>query len=87
MSAWNVGDPGSIPGLGRSPGEGNSHPLQYSGLENPMEGGDQGSSNTSITWKLVRNANSQILPRLSEAETQGVGSNGLLSPPGVSNPH
>ena len=29
-SAWNVGDPGSIPGSGRSPGEGNGNPLQYS---------------------------------------------------------
>ena len=38
-SAWNVGDPGSIPGSGRSPGEGNDNPLQYSYLENPMEGG------------------------------------------------
>ena len=28
-SAYNVGDPGSIPGLGRSPGEGNGNPLQY----------------------------------------------------------
>ena len=38
-SACNVGDPGSIPGLGRSSGEGNGNPLQYSYLENPMEGG------------------------------------------------
>ena len=38
-SAWNVGDLGSIPGSGRSPGEGNGNPLQYSCLENPMEGG------------------------------------------------
>ena len=36
-SAYNVGDPGSIPGLGRSPGEGNGNPLQYSCLENPMD--------------------------------------------------
>ena len=35
----NVGDPGSIPGLGGSPGEGNGNPLQYSCLENPMDGG------------------------------------------------
>ena len=34
-SAWNAGDPGSIPGSGRSPGEGNGNPLQYSCLENP----------------------------------------------------
>ena len=38
-SACHEGDPGSIPGSGRSPGEGNSNPLQYSCLENPMEGG------------------------------------------------
>ena len=39
VSAWNAGDQGSIPGLGRSPGEGNGNPLQYSCLENPMKGG------------------------------------------------
>ena len=39
MSACNVGDPGLIPGSGRSPGEGNGNPLQYSCLENPMDGG------------------------------------------------
>ena len=38
-SAWNEEEPGSIPGLGRSPGEENGNPLQYSCLENPMEGG------------------------------------------------
>ena len=38
-SAYNAGDPGSIPGWGRSSGEGNSKPLQYSCLENPMDGG------------------------------------------------
>ena len=38
-SAYNAGDPGLIPGLGRSPGEGNSNPFQYSGLENPTDGG------------------------------------------------
>ena len=37
-SAYNVGDQGLIPGLGRSPGEGNGNPLQYSCLENPMDG-------------------------------------------------
>ena len=36
-SACNVGDLGLIPGLGRVPGEGNSYPLQYSGLENSMD--------------------------------------------------
>ena len=38
-SACNPRDPGLIPGSGRSPGEGNGCPLQYSGLENPMDRG------------------------------------------------
>ena len=38
-SAYNARDPGSIPALGRSPGEGNGNPLQFSCLENPMDGG------------------------------------------------
>ena len=39
VSACNAEDLGSAPGLGRSPGEGNGNPLQYSCLENPMDGG------------------------------------------------
>ena len=39
VSVYNAGDPGSIPGLGRSPGERNGNPLQYSWLENPMDRG------------------------------------------------
>ena len=38
-STFKAGDPGSIPGSGRSPGEGNGNPFQYSGLENPMNRG------------------------------------------------
>ena len=38
-SAYNAGDLGSIPESGRSPGEGNGNPLQYSCLENPMDRG------------------------------------------------
>ena len=38
-STRNAGDLGSIPGSGKSPGEGNGNPLQYSCLENPMDGG------------------------------------------------
>ena len=38
-SACDVRDPGSIPQLGRSPGEGSGNPLQYSYLENPMDRG------------------------------------------------
>ena len=38
-SACNTKDPGSVPGSGRSPGEGHGNPLQYSCLENPMDRG------------------------------------------------
>ena len=38
-SAWNAGDLGSVPGSGKSPGGANGNPLQYSGLENPMDRG------------------------------------------------
>ena len=38
-STYNVGDPGSIPGPGRSPGEENGNPLQYSCMKNPMDRG------------------------------------------------
>ena len=44
VSACNAGDLGSIPGSGRSPGEGNGNPLQYSYLENPMDGQPGGYS-------------------------------------------
>ena len=37
--AYNAGDPGSVPGLGRTLGEGNGNPFQYSCLENPMDRG------------------------------------------------
>ena len=54
MSACNVGDLGSIPGSGRSPGEGNGNPLQYSCLENPMDRG---------AWWVHGVAKSQTRPR------------------------
>ena len=38
-SAWNAGDLGSVPGSGKSPGGANGNPLQYSGLESPMDRG------------------------------------------------
>ena len=44
-SAYNAGDPGSIPGSGRYPGEGNGNPLQYSCLENLM---DRGAWQTTV---------------------------------------
>ena len=55
-SACNAGDLGSIPGLGRSSGEGNGNLLQYSCLENPMDGGAWGLQSTG----------SQSLTRLSD---------------------
>ena len=52
--ACNAGDPGSIPGLGRSPGEGNDYPLQYSCPENPL--------NKGTWWVTVR--------RITKSRTQ-----------------
>ena len=63
-SACNAGDPGLIPGLGRSPEERNGNPLQYSCLENPTDGGawsvtvhvvaksQTGLSNFTFTWVI-----------------------------------
>ena len=48
-SAHNAGDPGSIPGLGRSPGEGNGDLLQYSCLENSMDRGAWGATVHGVT--------------------------------------
>ena len=53
-SACNAGDSGLIPELGRSPGEGNGNPFQYSCLENPMDGG--------AWWATVH--------RVAESQTQ-----------------
>ena len=51
-SACSVGDLGSIPGLGRSPGKGNSYPLQYSGLENSMDYTPWGHKESDMTEQL-----------------------------------
>ena len=48
-SASNAGDPGSIPGSGRSPGERNGNPPQYSCLENPMDRGAWGATVHGVT--------------------------------------
>ena len=61
-SAWNVGDLGLIPGSGRSPGEGNGNPLQYSCLENPMDGG--------AWWATVHRA-AKSRKRLSDFTSHG----------------
>ena len=54
VSAWNAGDPGSIPASERSPGEGNGNPLQYSCLGNPM---GRGAWQAKVHWV----ANNQTL--------------------------
>ena len=54
VSACNEGDPGSIPGSGRSPAEGNGNPLQHSCLENPMDGGVVGYSPLGLTVQSDR---------------------------------
>ena len=51
-SACNVGDLGLIPGLGTSPGEGKSYPLQYSGLENSMDYSPWGHKELDTTEQL-----------------------------------
>ena len=61
-SAWNAGDLGSIPGLGRFPGEGKGYPLQYSCLENSMDRG------ASLTAQLVKN-----LPGMQETWVRFLG--------------
>ena len=53
-SASNAGDPGSIPGSGRSPGEGNGNPLQYSCLENPMDRGTWWAAVHGVTKSRTR---------------------------------
>ena len=53
-SAYNAGDLGSILGLGRSPGEGNGNPLQYSCLENPMDRGAWGATVHGVTESQTR---------------------------------
>ena len=56
-SAYNVEDPGSIPGSERSPGEGNGNLLQYSCLENSMDGG---------TWYVTVHGAAKSQTRLSD---------------------
>ena len=62
-STCNVGDLGSIPGLGRCPGEGKGYPLQYSGLENFMDGivHGVGNSQTGLSgFHFLRSKRSEL---------------------------
>ena len=52
--ACNAGDPDLIPGLGRSPGEGNENPLQYSCLENPMDRGSWQATADGVAKRQIR---------------------------------
>ena len=61
-SDCNAGDLGSIPGSGRSSGEGNGNPLQYSCLENPMDG--------EAWWAIVHGV-TKSRTRLSDFKVQG----------------
>ena len=62
-SAYNAGDPGPIPGLGRSPGEGNETPLQYSFLETPMDG---------RSWQAIVQGVAKSRTRLSDFKKKNV---------------
>ena len=68
-SAYSAGDPGSIPGSGRSPGEGNGNPLQYSCLENPMDGGAWWATVHGVTQSRTRLSNFTFFLSLSPART------------------
>ena len=63
-SACSAGDLGSIPGLGRSPGEGNSYPLQYSCLENSMERGVWQAAAQEVAKGQTQLSNFQLLTPL-----------------------
>ena len=72
-SACNVGDPGSIPGSGRSPGEGNGNPLQYSSLKNYIDRGAwwatiQGSQRVRYDW--ATNTNYVLGPMLNPRDEE-----------------
>ena len=56
-SSCNARDPGSIPGLGRSPGDGKGHPLQYSCLENSMDRGAWQITVHGVTKSQMRLSN------------------------------
>ena len=69
-SAYNAGDPGSIPGSGRSPGEGNGNPLQYSCLENPTDGGDWWATAHGVAKSWTRLSDITFTFTLSAALSQ-----------------
>ena len=88
----NEGDPGSIPGLGRSPGEGNGNPFQYSCLENPMDGGAwwatvhgvaKSWTRLSDLWIDIDRNNLSSLPGSSVSKESACNSGDWCSNPGL----
>ena len=61
VSAYNAGDAGSIPGSGRSPGEGNGNTLQYSCLENPMDRGARWAAICGVTESDMSHTSSRLV--------------------------
>ena len=72
-SACNAGDPSSIPGLGRSAGEGDSYPLQFSGLENPMDRGAWGAIVCGVTNSGTRLSDVDFHFTFLSTQNQGSG--------------
>ena len=69
-SACNAGDLVSIPGLGRSSGEGNGNPLQYSCLENPMDGGAWWATVHGVAKSRIQLSNFTSLSRLLKMDIE-----------------
>ena len=69
-SAYNVGDPGSIPGLERPPGEGNGNPLQYSCLENPIGRGAWSAAVHGVAKSQTRLSDFTFTVHLQELEKE-----------------
>ena len=65
-SACNAGDPDSIPGLGRSPGERKGYPLQYFGLENSMDGIVHGVAKSWTRLSSFHSLQVQAEPQMQE---------------------
>ena len=70
VSAYNAGDLGSIPGWGRSPGEGNGNPLQDSCLENPMDGGAWWATVHGVAKSRTRLSDFPFFPFLMDNSTK-----------------
>ena len=68
-SARNAGDLGSIPGLGRAPGEGNGNPLQYSCLENPMDRGPWQATVHGVTKSRTQLSNFTFFEQTNSLNT------------------